>query len=104
MATIIMTISNSAKVADAVIDRQRKNYDNGRDAFIVQYTEAFIPNGFTITKDDNLVEHIKTIDKTSDEIRGQIYKQAKHIKDGAKFSRDTTILKGEKPYEPRRTK
>uniref|UniRef100_A0A6H1ZD70 Uncharacterized protein n=1 Tax=viral metagenome TaxID=1070528 RepID=A0A6H1ZD70_9ZZZZ len=102
MATIIMTISNDKIIPQAEIDRHRANYSNNRDAFVVQYTDAFIPNGYVITKDDNLVEHIKDIDKSGIDIKREIYKQAQHIKDGAKYSRDSSVLKGEKPYEPKK--
>ena len=103
MATIIMTISDQVKIPQKEIDRHKSNYNNNRDSFIIQHIDAFIPNGYTITKEDNLVEHIKTLD-VDDSVRSEIYKQAQHIKDGAKYSRDTSVLKGEKPYEPRKPK
>ena len=104
MATIIMTISNQVIVPKEVIERHRKNYSNNRDAFIIQQTDAFIPNGYTITKEDNLVEHIPGLDRSDISVAKEIYKQAQHIKDGAKYSRDVSVLKGEKPYEPAKPK
>jgi hypothetical protein len=100
MATIIMTISLSARVDEKEIERHRKNYKKANNAFIVKYTDAFIPNGYLIKKVDNLVEHIKSLDKENEEVRAQIYHQALKIKDSAQFSQDQTILAGEKPYEP----
>jgi len=101
MATIIMTISNEAVISQKEIDRHRANYSNNRDSFIIRHTDAFIPKGYTITKEDNLVAHVAGLDREDVSVRKEIYKQAQHIKDGAKYSMDTSVLKGEKPYEPK---
>lgn len=103
MTTIRMIISNGANIPEKEIERHRANYETRLNAFIVEFTDAFIPNGYVIKKEDNLVQHIKNIDKDSMDVRRQIYKQAQAIKDGAKYSQDSTILKGEKPYEPTNT-
>jgi hypothetical protein len=100
MPTIIMTISTQVIVPQAEIERHRQNYANSHHSFVIKYTDGFIPNGYVITKDDNLLEKVPGIDKEDVKVRQQIYDQELKIKDGAKYSRDTSILKGEKPYEP----
>ena len=63
MSTYIMTISNTSKkkISDSEIERHKSNYLSGQDGFMIMYTDENLPNGFVITKDDNLMKYV--IDK-----------------------------------------
>ena len=102
MTTYIMTINTDADIEQSVIDRFKRLYSNNQDSFIITYSEDKYPNGFAITKDDNIVATAitsKKIDVTGD-VKKEIFKQNKIIKDGARYSKDTSVTKGDKPYGP----
>lgn len=107
MSTYIMTINNKAKISPKEIEKHRKNYVNGQDGFIVAYTDEDLGSrGFVIKRDDNLVTKYVEMKKVKidDDIKAQITKEKKIIKQGGISSKDTSVTKGEKPYEPNKDK
>ena len=102
MTTYILNISNKAK-KQPDIERFKRLYNNGQDALLVKYVDDVLDNGFVFTKDDNLIT--KVVDMRKDaidkDLKSQVMKERKIIKEGAISSKDTSMTKGAKPYEPK---
>jgi len=104
MSTYILTISTKYYVPEGKVKQIIANHENGQDVVLTEYTDDDIQGGFTVTKDDNLAEKVvaaKPKIKVDKKVKKAIYRQSKIVKDGAKYSKDTSITKGVKPYEPK---
>lgn len=101
MTTYILNIYKKAKKKPD-IERFKRLYNNGQDGLIIRYTDEEIDKGFIITKEDNLIEKVADFKKDilDADMKARIIKQKKIIKDGARYSNDTSLTKGAKPYEP----
>ncbi len=97
----MQVISNEKKknppVQD-VIDELIARHQTLQDAVVIKKTSEILPGGFGIIKEDDTLENILRRDdkiKLTD-VKDRV-RQAKYVKDGAKYSGDQTF-KGASPY------
>jgi len=65
----VITIGKDAKISDAFIQKKIKDHETPQDPVVVVYSELTIPNGFSITRFDGLVEQfVKANPKLAEEI------------------------------------
>ncbi len=105
----ILTISKSNPPDKDTIDRLVRIHTAPNISVVKKYTDDEIPNGFTIKKEDNLlgnlVKHDEELKRSIDLKHIQVIAEEKAIlKRQAKFSHDTSITEGVKPYEPNKSK
>lgn len=99
----ILTISNNSNLKPEFIAELKQRHQTEQEPVVTRYVDEDLPNGFVITKDDNLFDGVA---KTYPEIikdkdaKRIIHEQRRIIKENAKFSKDTSITDNEKPYKP----
>lgn len=87
------------------IERIISIHENDQDSVITKYVDKKLDGGFDIAKEDDTLTNLLKRDKEAREsldyrIVKAKAKEAKIIKDGARYSGDTVVTKGEKPYSP----
>jgi len=86
------------------IDRIISIHENDQDSVIIKSSGKKLDGGFDIVKEDNLVSYVIRRDKEAKEsldrrVTKAIAKEAKVIRDGAKYNKDTSVLEGAEPYK-----
>ena len=104
MSAFILYISEVNPPSQDFINRIIKDHETSQDIVLVKKTDAKISGGFMIIREDELGESIlrrdiKARENIDYETTRKIAKQKSAVRDGAKYSGDTSIIKGEKPYK-----
>ena len=104
MSAFILYISEVNPPKQDFIERIISMHETNQDVVLVKNVDQRLNGGFTIFREDELGTDILKRDKLAREsldhraLKG-VAKQKSYIKDGAKYSGDTSITKGEKPYK-----
>ena len=53
----VLTIDTNGKVGQQMIDRLVRIHETPQDPVVVTYTDTALPDGYTISKFDGLIEH-----------------------------------------------
>ena len=101
MSTFILTVSTNNPPDEEILTNVRANHETPQDEVLTVYTDDEIPGGFAIVKDDNLAEQAARSrpELTADiKTKDVIEKQKRFLRQQAKYSKDTSLTEGAKPY------
>ena len=92
-----------AAPSDKTINRMIAIHETPQDVVLVKHTENMFPNGYVVLREDDIAQSIIMREEitTDFKTKQKASKQYSHVKDGAKYSNDTSLTKGAKKYEPK---
>ena len=104
MSTFKLYINKDANIEEDILQSIEDNHRTPQDEVIRIYVDKFIPKGFEIIRDDNMLESVVKSEKDNideSKYQGLIRKQKAFLKEQARYSMDTSLTEGAKPYEPK---
>jgi hypothetical protein len=102
----ILTVSKVNPPEEKVLERLERIHTNPNLEVARKYVDEELPNGFTIAKEDNFLGYMMRTDKDLRRSAGLkhtsiVAKEKAFLKKQAKYSGDTSLTEGVKPYDPK---
>lgn len=102
----ILTVSKVNPPEEKVLERLERIHTNPNLEVARKYVDEEMPNGFTIAKEDNFLGYMMRTDKDLRLSAGLkhtsiVAKERVFLKKQAKYSGDTSLTEGAKPFEPK---